>query len=71
MGPRAQTAILTALVCAIAGSNTGAFAAEPAKERRVRRMTYLHKGRQYLIVATGGAGTPGRLVAFALPARKT
>jgi quinoprotein glucose dehydrogenase len=34
-------------------------------------MTYLHKGRQYLIVATGGAGTPGRLVAFALPAGKT
>jgi quinoprotein glucose dehydrogenase len=33
-------------------------------------MTYLHKGRQYLIVATGGAGTPGRLVAFALPAGK-
>ena len=34
-------------------------------------MTYLHKGRQYLVVATGGAGTPGRLVAFALPAGKT
>lgn len=23
-------------------------------------MTYLHRGRQYLVVATGGAGTPGR-----------
>ncbi len=34
-------------------------------------MTYFHKGRQYLVVATGGAGTPGRLVAFALPGRKT
>jgi len=33
-------------------------------------MTYLHDGRQYLVVATGGAGTPGRLVAFALPGRK-
>ena len=33
-------------------------------------MTYLHRGRQYLVVATGGAGTPGRLVAFALPERK-
>ena len=34
-------------------------------------MTYLHDGRQYLVVATGGAGTPGRLVAFALPAART
>jgi quinoprotein glucose dehydrogenase len=34
-------------------------------------MTYVHKGRQYLVVATGGAGTPGRLVAFALPGGKT
>jgi quinoprotein glucose dehydrogenase len=33
-------------------------------------MTYLHDGRQYLVVATGGAGTPGRLIAFALPDRK-
>jgi glucose dehydrogenase len=33
-------------------------------------MTYLHEGRQYLVVATGGAGTPGRLVAFALPGKK-
>jgi quinoprotein glucose dehydrogenase len=34
-------------------------------------MTYVHKGRQYLVVATGGAGTAGRLVAFALPDRRT
>ena len=33
-------------------------------------MTYLHGGRQYIVVATGGVGTPGRLVAFALPDRK-
>jgi quinoprotein glucose dehydrogenase len=33
-------------------------------------MTYSHEGRQYLVVATGGAGTPGRLVAFALPGKK-
>lgn len=33
-------------------------------------MTYLHGGRQYVVVATGGVGTPGRLVAFALPGRK-
>lgn len=33
-------------------------------------MTYLHGGRQYIVVATGGVGTPGRLVAFALPQRK-
>jgi quinoprotein glucose dehydrogenase len=32
-------------------------------------MTYLHEGRQYLVVATGGAGVPGRLVAFALPTK--
>ena len=31
-------------------------------------MTYRHRGRQYLVVATGGVGAPGRLVAFALPA---
>lgn len=30
-------------------------------------MTYVHAGKQYIVVATGGAGTPGRLVAFALP----
>jgi quinoprotein glucose dehydrogenase len=29
-------------------------------------MTYLHHGKQYIVVATGGAGTPGRLVAFGL-----
>ena len=30
-------------------------------------MTYEFDGRQYIVVATGGAGMPGRLVAFALP----
>jgi len=30
-------------------------------------MTYMHKGKQYIVVATGGGGTSGRLVAFALP----
>jgi quinoprotein glucose dehydrogenase len=30
-------------------------------------MTYFHKGKQYIVVATGGGGTPGRLVAFTLP----
>jgi cytochrome c5 len=34
MSPRTQTAILIALVCAIAGSITAAFAAEPAKAPR-------------------------------------
>ncbi len=30
-------------------------------------MTYLHQGRQYLVVATGGAGDPAYLIAYALP----
>ncbi len=30
-------------------------------------MSYLHKGKQYIVVATGGAGTPAKLVAYALP----
>ncbi len=30
-------------------------------------MTYLHEGRQYVVVAVGGSGAPSRLVAFALP----
>lgn len=30
-------------------------------------MTYSFKGRQYVVVAAGGAGVPARLVAFALP----
>ena len=30
-------------------------------------MTYEFKGKQYVVVSTGGAGTPGKLVAFALP----
>ena len=31
-------------------------------------MTYLHEGRQYLVVAAGGSGAPSELIAFALPA---
>ena len=34
MSPRAQTTTLIALVCAVIGSATGAFAAEPAKTPR-------------------------------------
>jgi quinoprotein glucose dehydrogenase len=30
-------------------------------------MTYMHNGRQYLVIAIGGAGYSGELVAFALP----
>jgi quinoprotein glucose dehydrogenase len=30
-------------------------------------MTYSYKGRQYVVVAAGGAGVPSRLIAFALP----
>jgi quinoprotein glucose dehydrogenase len=30
-------------------------------------MTYLLNGKQYLVVATSGANTPGELVAFKLP----
>jgi quinoprotein glucose dehydrogenase len=30
-------------------------------------MTYLYQGKQYIVVATGGAGAPSKLVAFALP----
>ncbi len=33
-------------------------------------MTYQHRGRQYIVVATGGVSVPGRLVAFALPPGK-
>jgi quinoprotein glucose dehydrogenase len=31
-------------------------------------MTYMLNGRQYIVVAIGGAGFPGELVAFRLPA---
>jgi quinoprotein glucose dehydrogenase len=31
-------------------------------------MTYLWKGRQYLVIAVSGAGYPGELIAFRLPA---
>jgi quinoprotein glucose dehydrogenase len=30
-------------------------------------MTYEHKGKQYIVVSTGGSGMPARLVAFGLP----
>jgi quinoprotein glucose dehydrogenase len=30
-------------------------------------MTYFYQGKQYIVVATGGAGAPAKLVAFALP----
>ena len=30
-------------------------------------MTYLHQGRQYIIVSVGGPGSPGEFVAFTLP----
>ena len=30
-------------------------------------MTYSHKGKQYIVVAAGGGGAPGKLLAFALP----
>jgi hypothetical protein len=29
-------------------------------------MTYLHEGRQYIIVSVGGAGNPGEFVALTL-----
>jgi len=31
-------------------------------------MTYMFNGRQYIVVAVGGAGVPGEIVAFRLPA---
>jgi quinoprotein glucose dehydrogenase len=30
-------------------------------------MTYVHNGKQYIVVATGGGGAPAKLVAFTLP----
>ena len=30
-------------------------------------MTYMHEGRQYVVVSVGGRGEPAQLVAFALP----
>ncbi len=33
-------------------------------------MTYLHDGRQYIVMAIGGSGHPGSLVALALPERR-
>ena len=31
-------------------------------------MTYMHEGRQYVLIAVGGGGQPAEIVAFALPA---
>ena len=30
-------------------------------------MTYMHEGRQYIVMAVGARGLPGELVALALP----
>jgi quinoprotein glucose dehydrogenase len=30
-------------------------------------MTYMHRGKQYLVVAVGGRGEPAKLIAYALP----
>ena len=30
-------------------------------------MTYLHEGRQYIVISVGGGGHPAELVALALP----
>ena len=30
-------------------------------------MTYLHEGRQYIVLSVGGRGEPAELVAFSLP----
>ena len=30
-------------------------------------MTYLHEGRQYIVISVGGGGQPAELVALALP----
>jgi quinoprotein glucose dehydrogenase len=34
-------------------------------------MTYMLNGRQYIVVAIGGGGVPGQLVAFRVPAAQT
>jgi len=31
-------------------------------------MSYMHEGRQYVLIAVGGGGQPAEIVAFALPA---
>jgi hypothetical protein len=33
-------------------------------------MTFMHDGRQYIVVAIGGPGYPGSLVALRLPAQR-
>jgi quinoprotein glucose dehydrogenase len=30
-------------------------------------MTYMHNGRQYIVIAIGGGNYPGELLAFRLP----
>ena len=30
-------------------------------------MTYVHEGRQYVVLAVGGSGVPSELIGFALP----
>jgi hypothetical protein len=30
-------------------------------------MTYMHRGRQYIVVAAGGQDAPAALLAYALP----
>jgi quinoprotein glucose dehydrogenase len=34
-------------------------------------MTYLHNGRQYIVVAISGGNHPGELIAFRLPQETT
>ena len=34
-------------------------------------MTYIVNGKQYIVIAVGGGGYPGELLAFRLPARRT
>jgi quinoprotein glucose dehydrogenase len=48
--------------------STGKRVAEVALPRNATAapMTYLHKGKQFLVVATGGANLPAELVAFTL-----
>ena len=30
-------------------------------------MTYMHEGRQYIVISVGGGGEPAELIALALP----
>ena len=40
----------------------------PGRHHDAAPMTYLHEGRQYIVIAVGGAAEPARLVAFRLAA---